>query len=360
MGRRNISVGIVGVGYWGPNLVRSFAETPECEVRYVCDMRQDVLARISKRFPHIHATTRFEDLLEDKDLDGVVIATPAATHADLAARALTAGKHVLVEKPLAHDVGDGEKLVALAQTMKRVLMVGHTFEFNPAVRKLKEIIRDPGFGDVVYLYSRRVNLGVLRQDVNALWNLAPHDVSIILYLFEEYPAFVSAQGLAHIRRGVEDVAFMYLEFPSGRVAQVHVSWLDPSKVRTMTVIGSRRMVIYDDVDPEARLKIYDRGFEIELVTSGIDHADPASYTYRVRSGDMIAPHIDWKEPLALECRHFVDVIRDGSVPLTDGHNGLRVVRVLDAATVSMRSSGRRIELPGGAITPSTEAKAYAK
>jgi predicted dehydrogenase len=357
MGTRAVTVGVLGAGYWGPNLIRTLAETPGCELRYVCDTRQDALAKISKRFHQVRVTADFDELLRDPELDGVVIATPAATHADLAARALTAGKHVLVEKPLAHEVGAGEKLVALAEAQRRVLMVGHTFEFNPAVRKLKDVIRDPAFGDVVYLYSRRVNLGVLRQDVNALWNLAPHDISIILYLFEEYPSHVSAQGLAHIRKGVEDVAFLYLEFPSGKVAHVHVSWLDPSKVRTMTVIGSRRMVIYDDVDPESRLKIYDRGFEIESVTSGIDHADPATYAYRVRSGDMIAPHIDWKEPLALECRHFVDVIREGGVPLTDGHNGLRVVRILDAATTSMRASGRRIEVTGKA--PS-EAKAYAK
>ncbi|MBM4133184.1 MAG: Gfo/Idh/MocA family oxidoreductase [Nitrospira sp.] len=345
MGTRSITIGILGAGYWGPNLIRSFAETPGCEVRYVCDLRQDLLAKIAKRFQQVNVTTRFDDLLNDPEVDGIVIATPAATHADLAARALNAGKHVLVEKPLAHEVEAGEKLVRLAEAQKRILMVGHTFEFNPAVRKLKDIIRDPAFGDVVYLYSRRVNLGVLRQDVNSLWNLAPHDVSIILFLFEEYPRSVIAHGLAHIRKGVEDVAFMYLEFPSGKIAHVHVSWLDPSKVRTMTVIGSRRMVVYDDVDPETRLKIYDRGFEIESTMSGIDHSDPSSYTYRVRSGDIIAPHIEWKEPLALECRHFVETVREGGVPLTDGHNGLRVVRVLAAATASMHQNGRRIEVP---------------
>lgn len=345
MGRQNITVGIVGAGYWGPNLIRSFAEMPGCELRYVCDLRQDLLNKIAKRFHQVKTTTCVDDLLHDPEVNGIVIATPAATHADLAAKALNAGKHVLVEKPLAHEVAAGEKLVRLAEAQKRILMVGHTFEFNPAVRKLKDIIRDPTFGDVVYLYSRRVNMGVLRQDVNALWNLAPHDVSIILYLFEEYPRAVIAHGLAHIRKGVEDVAFMYLEFPSGKIAHVHVSWLDPSKVRTMTVIGSRRMVVYDDVDPETRLKIYDRGFEIDSTMSGIDHADPASYTYRIRSGDIIAPHIEWKEPLALECRHFVEAIREGGVPLTDGHNGLRVVRVLAAATASMHQNGRRIEVP---------------
>jgi len=344
MGQRNVSVGILGVGYWGPNLVRSFVETSECEVRYICDMRQDMLARISKRFPHIHATARFEDLLEDKDLDGIVIATPAVTHASLASQALAAGKHVMVEKPLAHDVQSGEKLVALAEQHKRILMVGHTFEYNLAVRKLREVIHAKEFGDIVYLYSRRVNLGVLRQDVNALWNLAPHDVSIILYLFGEYPSSVTAQGLAHIRHGVEDVAFAYLEFPSGRGAHIHVSWLDPSKVRNMTVIGARRMAIYDDLDPEAKIKIYDRGFEIEPVMSGFDHAASSSYTFRARAGDIICPHIEWKEPLVVECRHFVDVIRDGGVPLTNGENGLRVVRILAAATESMRQGGRRMDL----------------
>lgn len=345
MAARNITVGILGAGYWGPNLVRSFADTPGCEVRYICDLRQETLAKIGKRFRQVQVTTRYDDLLEDPELDGIVIATPAATHAELATKALDAGKHVLVEKPLAHEVEAGRKLVQLAAIQKRILMVGHTFEYNPAIRKLREIIRDPSFGDVVYLYSRRVNLGVLRQDVNALWNLAPHDVSIILYLFEEYPKYVSAQGLAHIRKGIEDVTFIYLEFPSGRIAHVHVSWLDPAKARTMTIIGSRRMVIYDDVDPEARLKIYDRGFEIEPVMSEIDHADPSSYTYRLRTGDIIAPYVDWKEPLMIECRHFVEVIRDGGVPLTDGHNGLRVVQILEAAMSSMCQKGRRIEMP---------------
>lgn len=342
---RNVSVGILGVGYWGPNLVRSFADTPGCEVKYVCDTRQDALTRAGRRLPNIHLTSDYRELLRDPSLDAVVIATPAATHASLAAEALAAGKHVLVEKPLSHDVGAGEKLVLLAEQQGRILMVGHTFEYNVAVQKLREVVRDKAFGEIVYLYSRRVNLGVLRQDVNALWNLAPHDVSIILYLFDEYPSSVLAQGLAHIRQGVEDVAFMYLEFPSGRVAHVHVSWLDPSKVRTMTVIGSRRMVVYDDGDPEARIKIYDRGFEIEPVTSGIDHTDPSSYTFRARAGDIVAPHIEWKEPLALECRHFVDVVREGGIPLTDGRNGLRVVRILAAATESMRQNGKRVELP---------------
>jgi predicted dehydrogenase len=343
--KRNVSVGILGVGYWGPNLVRSFAEVPGCEVRYVCDSRQDALALVGRRLPTARLTTDFEELLRDPGLDAVVIATPVATHASLASRALAAGKHVLVEKPLAHDVELGEKLVALAEQQGLVLMVGHTFEYNMAVQKLREVIHDVAFGEIVYLYSRRVNLGILRQDVNALWNLAPHDVSIILYLFDEYPSHISAQGLAHIRQGVEDVAFMYLEFPSGRVAHTHVSWLDPSKVRTMTVIGSRRMVVYDDGDPEARIKIYDHGFEIEPVTSGIDHTDPSSYTFRTRAGNIVAPHIEWKEPLALECRHFVEVVRDGGIPLTDGRNGLRVVRILSAATESMRRNGERVELP---------------
>lgn len=344
VGMRSVTVGILGAGYWGPNLIRSFAETTGCEVRYVCDLRQDLLVKIATRFHQVKVTTRFDDLLNDPEVDGIVIATPAATHADLAVRALNAGKHVLVEKPLAHEVEAGENLVRLAEAQKRILMVGHTFEFNPAVRKLKDVIRDPAFGDVVYLYSRRVNLGVLRQDVNALWNLAPHDVSIVLYLFDEYPTCVTAQGLAHIRPGVEDVAFAYLEFPSGRVAHIHVSWLDPSKVRNMTVIGARRMAVYDDLDPEAKIKIYDRGFEIEPVTSGIDHASSAAYTFRARAGDIVCPQIDWKEPLALECRHFVDVIRDGGIPLTDGENGLRVVRILAAATESMRQGGRRMDL----------------
>ena len=340
-----VKVGVVGAGYWGPNLLRNLVETPGCEVAYVCDSRPEALARVAKRFAEIQATTRFEDLLDDRRLDAIALATPAATHAALATLALRAGKHVLVEKPLSADAKSGEELIDLARRQNRVLMVGHTFEYNPAVRKLREIITDQAFGDVVYAYSRRVNLGILREDVNALWNLAPHDVSIILFLFEEYPSFVTAQGLAHIRQGVEDVAFVVLEFPSGRRAHIHVSWLDPSKARSMTVIGSRQMAVYDDLDPEARLKIYDCGFQREQITPGVDHGNPVPYTFRARTGDIVCPYVEWKEPLALECRHFVQTVRDGGVPLTDGLNGLRVVQVLESANLSMRQQGRRVEVP---------------
>jgi predicted dehydrogenase len=339
-----VSVGVVGAGYWGPNLLRNLVETPGCDVRYVCDRRPETLAKIARRFSQVRSTTRYEDLLEDRSLDAVALATPAATHAALATMALEAGKHVLVEKPLSADAKSGEALIDLARRQRRVLMVGHTFEYNVAVRRLKAIIADRAFGDVVYAYSRRVNLGVLREDVNALWNLAPHDVSILLFLFDEYPSFVSAQGLSHIRPGVEDVAFVNLEFPSGRRAHIHVSWLDPSKERTMTVIGSRQMAIYDDLDPEARLKVYDCGFEREQVF-GIDPTNPVSYTFRARAGDIVCPYLEWKEPLALECRHFIETIRDGGVPLTDGLNGLRVVQVLESANLSMRQEGRRMEVP---------------
>ena len=339
-----VSVGVVGAGYWGPNLIRNLAETAGCEVRYVCDAREAPLQRIAQRFPRVRTTARYADLVEDASLDAIVIATPVSSHAELATRALEAGKHVLIEKPLCADFASAQRLVALASAQRRILMVGHTFEYNPAVRKLKEVIKAPAFGDVVYAYSRRVNLGILRDDVNALWNLAPHDVSILLYLFDEYPSHLSAHGLAHIRPDVEDVAFVYLDFPSGRGAHIHVSWLDPSKARSVTVIGSRQMAVCDDLDPESKVKIYDRGFEVEPITSGIDHANPASYTFRARSGDIVCPHIEWKEPVAIECRHFIDTIRSGGVPLTDGLNGLRVVQVLQTASESMRQQGRRLEI----------------
>lgn len=340
-----VSVGLVGAGYWGPNLLRNFAETPGCQVTRVCDSRPEALGRVGKRFPQVHMTTRFEDLLEDQSLDAIIIATPAATHAAIATLALTAGKHVLVEKPLCADVKAGEALVDLAGAQGRVLMVGHTFEYNVAVRKLKEIISNEAFGDVVYAYSRRVNLGILREDVNALWNLAPHDVSILLYLFDEFPSFLSAQGHAHIRQGVEDVSFVHLEFPSGRTAHIHVSWLDPSKARSLTVIGAKQMAVYDDLDPEARLKIYDCGFQREQVNTGVDHSNPVSYTFRAHTGDIVCPYVEWKEPLALECRHFIQTIVGDGVPLTDGINGLRVVQVLESANLSMRQQGQRVEVP---------------
>lgn len=344
MSVNKVSIGVVGAGYWGPNLIRNLSALPSCEVRYICDQRQERLDQIGKNFPNPKLTTDFSVLLNDAELDAIVVATPVSTHEKLAHAALEAGKHVLIEKPLTADVESSLRLVNLAAEKNVKLMVGHTFEYNSAVRQLKEIIADPDFGDVVYAYSRRVNLGILREDVNALWNLAPHDVSILLYLFDEFPSHVTAHGLAHVQPNVEDVVFVYLHFPSGRAAHVHVSWLDPSKSRGLTVIGSRQMAIYDDLDAEARLKIYDRGFEIEPVTSGIDHANPASYTFRTRAGDIICPHVAWKEPLSVECRHFIDSIREDTTPISDGASGLRVVSILEAATTSMREHGRRVEV----------------
>jgi predicted dehydrogenase len=335
-----VKIGVVGAGYWGPNLIRNFAELPNCKLEQVCDLDPKRLAKIKLSHPTTTTTTSYDEMVNNPNIDGIVIATSASTHKDLTLQALKGKKHVLVEKPLSYTVADAEAMVHAAETAQRILMVGHTFEYNPAVEKLKQIIHTEKFGKPLYMYGRRLNLGRIREDVNVLWNLAPHDISIILYLIDEEPVSVRCLGTSFLQPGIEDVAFMYLEFASGLVAHVHVGWLDPSKVRTLTVVGSQQMAIYDDVDNEAKLKIYDKGAETQLVTDG----GIQEYSIRLRAGDILIPKIDGAEPLKKECQHFVDCIRTGSKPKTDGLNGLRVTKILDAAQRSLKSGGEKVKL----------------
>ena len=331
----------MGLGYWGPNLLRTFSETPGARVVGGCDARAEVLERWAGRYPGVRFVARFEDLLGAADVDAVALATPAASHEQMAQAALRAGKHVLVEKPLATSSAGARALIEAARAASRVLMVGHTFEYNPAVLRLREVVKSAAFGRPVYAYTTRVNLGQIRDDVNAMWNLAPHDISILLFLFDEMPVGVTATGKGFVRPEQEDVVFVYLEFGSGAVAHVHVSWLDPSKVRRVTVVGERQMAVYDDLDPEAKLRIYDKGVDQQVVPQEGGLAD---YTLKLRAGDIVCPQIPWKEPLLLECAHFVECVREGRTPRTDGENGLRVTQVLEAAQQSLRSQGRRVAL----------------
>lgn len=333
-----LRIGLIGYGYWGPNLARNFHQLPEAELVACADADPARLAEITRLYPTIKQTASdARELIENPTLDGVVIATPARSHFPLVSQALAAGKHVLVEKPLALTGEDARALIEIAQEHKRILMVGHTFEYNPAVWKIKELLDAGALGDLFYIYSNRVNLGRVQTDINALWSIAPHDVSILLALLNAMPLSVSAHGATYLHPGIEDVVFALLRFPDNIVGHIHASWLDPGKTRRMTIVGSEKMIVYDDVDPEAKLKIYDKGVYKRGDAFG-------EFQLRVRSGDLYIPKLDLTEPLHYECAHFVECIRDNKTPRTDGENGLRVVRVLEAAQQSLAQNGATISL----------------
>jgi predicted dehydrogenase len=315
-----IRIGVAGLGYWGPNLARNFAAIPGCAVTRLCDPSAEARARLAQTLPAARAGAELDELLEDPELDAIVLATPVPTHAELATRVAQAGKHCFVEKPLATCAADAERAVAAAAQAGRILMVGHLLEYHPAVARLKELLDGGELGELYYLYGNRLNLGKLRADENALWSLGAHDVSVVLHLIGEEPAECLAHGRSYVRAGVEDVVFCYLRFPSGIVSHLHLSWLDPHKERRLTVVGSRRMATFDDMQIEGKLTVYDKGFDEDVRSWG---------EYIARSGEIFSPHIPNVEPLRVECEHFVECIRTGATPRSDGHSGLRVVRVLE-------------------------------
>ena len=337
MTNQSLRVGVVGLGYWGPNLARNFSAIPGCELAYLCDAEPAARDRLGRLFP---GTTLAEDLgqlLEDPALDAVVLATPVPTHAELAIRVLEGGKHCFVEKPLALTAADAERAVTAASDAGRVLMVGHLLEYHPGVRKLKELTDAGELGDeIFYIYGNRLNLGKLRADENALWSLGAHDVSVLLYLADDEPTEVVAHGESYVRSGVEDVVFCFLRFPSGLTAHLHLSWLDPHKERRFTVVGSRRMATFDDMALERKLTVYDKGFDEDARGYG---------EYITRSGGSFSPPIPNVEPLRAECEHFVAAIRTGATPQSDGASGLRVVRVLEQLQESLQA-GRVGGRPG--------------
>ena len=326
-----IKVGIAGLGYWGPNLARNFAGLGGCEVAWLCDADPDALERVGRGIPAARRTADLGDLLGDAELDAIVLATPVPTHAELAVQVLEAGKHCFVEKPLAQDVESAERAVAAADASGRILMVGHLLEYHPGVAKLKEIARGGELGDIHYIYSNRLNLGKLRADENALWSLGAHDVSVLLHLADEEPYEIEARGESYMRPGIEDVVFGFLRFPSGLAAHLHLSWLDPHKERRFTIVGSRRMATFDDMDLERKVTIFDKGF---------DQPGGSWGEYITRSGDIHSPAIPNREPLRLECEHFLACVREGRTPLSDGRSGLRVVRVLAGLQASLDASRR--------------------
>jgi predicted dehydrogenase len=342
-----IEVGVVGCGYWGPNLIRNLTRASGCRVRAVADRREERRAYVRDNFPGVAAVSDHAALLADTAIDAAVIATEPRTHYALAAEFIETGRSVLVEKPLAMSAAEAEDLVRRAERRGVALMVGHTFEFNPAVRALKRYLAGGEVGEIYYLYSHRLNLGVVRREVNALWNLAPHDISILIHLLGMEPVAVSACGVAYLQQGIEDVVFVNLAFPGKVAAHVHVSWLDPNKVRRMTVVGSRKMIVYDDV-AEAKLRIYDKGITRTGPADPVRQPDDfAAFQLVQRAGDVLLPHIEFTEPLLLECRHFIECVRERRRPLTDGDCGVRVVRVLEAAQRSLESGGAMVPIASG-------------
>lgn len=335
-----IRIGIIGAGYWGPNLIRCFQESPDCEVVYICDRDPKKLDHICARFPKVIGTINDADVLCRERVDAVVIATPTKTHYRLAKRALEAGMHTFVEKPLATRSEECADLIDCAKANGCVLFVGHVFLYSAAVAKLKELVTSGELGDIYYISSTRLNLGPVRHDVNALWDLAPHDTSIILELMGRSPLSVSCSGLAYLDPRIHDVCNMTMQFPDNRIGIVHVSWLDPRKRRVMTVVGSNKMAVYDDIEPIEKIRVYDTGIHAATEASSF-----GEFLYSYRYGDIYSPRIKESEPLKAEIHSFVDSIVTGSTPKTDGWNGLRVVEVIEAADKSLRDNGGHIPIP---------------
>ena len=335
-----IGVAVVGCGYWGPNLLRNFAAEPRAQVRWICDLDEGKLESLRLRYPSVRTTTRYEDVLSDQGVHAIVVATPVRTHHRLARLALQSGKHVLVEKPLADQVTLAEDLVEQAERHDRILMVDHTFVYTGAVRHLKKLCEEGLFGTLWYVDSVRINLGLFQRDVNVVWDLAPHDLSIVTHLLGKDPVTVQATGASHTGNGTEDVAYLHLDFDNELIAHFHVNWLSPVKVRQMFLGGSERMVIFNDIEPSEKLRIYDKGIEVK--------ADNREGIYKLqvgyRSGDMWAPALDGTEALTVEVKHFLDCIERGEKPMTDGKAGLRVVRILEAAQMSIKAGGKRVAL----------------
>ncbi len=334
-----INIGIVGYGYWGPNLVRNFSEARGSQVRAVCDLRPENLAAMSRRYPAIKATRDFADLLRDPEIDAIAIATPVRTHFELALAALEAGKHVLLEKPMTETTQQAQRLVDLAKRRRLILMVDHTFIYTPAVRKIRQLVSAGELGDIYYYDSIRVNLGLFQHDVNVIWDLAVHDFSILEYVLGEHPVAISANGASPVARSPESIAYVSMFFDSGVIAHINVNWLAPVKVRQTLIGGSRKMIVVDELAPSEKIKVYDKGVTLT------DDPDKI-YQLRIgyRAGDMWAPQLATSEALLVEAEHFINCIEHNRVPDTDGAMGLRVVELLEAASKSMKLRGQPIEL----------------
>jgi predicted dehydrogenase len=340
-----IGIGVIGYGYWGPNLVRNFAECKGAAVRMVCDLRKEQLEKVERRYPGVRTTTSPADVWNDPAVDAVVIATPVQYHFELAMAALKAGKHVLVEKPITSTSEQASRLIDEAAARRLVLMVDHTFVYTGAVRKMRELAESGDLGDIYYYDSVRINLGLFQHDVNVLWDLAVHDLSIMDFVLRQHPIAVSATGLAHVTNRPENIAYMTMYFNSSLIAHVNVNWLSPVKVRRTLLSGSRRMVVFDDLEASEKIKVYDRGISVNPSPENV-----YQMLIGYRAGDMWAPQLPVTEALGLEAAHFVGCVADGLTPTTDGAAGLQVVRLLEAATKSMAGQGRPVSLESPVTT----------
>ena len=339
-----VHVAVIGCGYWGPNLVRNLRSTRGAAVRTVCDTDDRRLAHMKKLYPDVAVQKDYRKLLKDGSVDAVVIATPVQYHFEMARAALSAGKHVLIEKPMARSSEECETLCALAKRKRRALMVGHTFLYSAPIRKMKEIIDAGDLGELRYISARRLNLGLFQRDINVTWDLAPHDLSIITYLIGTTPVAVNCTGGRNVHPNVEDVTTLSLFFPRGDYATIHSSWLDPRKIRDMTVVGSRRMIVYNDLEPLHKITVFDARVERP------PHYDTfAEFHYAYHYGDMYSPYIKQDEPLKVQCQHFIDSVCNGTKPMTDGEHGLAVVKILEAASLSLKKDGARIRLNKGPV-----------
>ncbi|HEV2904980.1 MAG TPA: Gfo/Idh/MocA family oxidoreductase [Pyrinomonadaceae bacterium] len=330
------TIGVIGCGYWGPNLMRNFAENEAAQLRWLCDTDEERLTAMGRRYPAARTTTDYQKLLADRELDAIAVVTPVATHYPITKAALLAGKHVLVEKPLTATAREAEELIELADRNRRALMVDHTFVYTGAVRKMKEILKNGELGDLLYFDSVRINLGLFQRDINVLWDLAPHDLSIMDYLIERQPIGVSALGSCHIEPGIENIAYLVMKFPDDFIAHFHFNWLAPVKIRRTLIAGARKMILYDDIEPTEKVRVYDKGVTANRIGDReADYQTLVSY----RTGDVWAPKLDATEALHHVVAEFLDSIRSSRKPLTDGESGLRVVSILEAAQQSIKKGG---------------------
>lgn len=339
---KKVNIGIIGCGYWGPNFVRNLSKIDGVCVKYVCDLAKERLSHIKQLYPDVKTTHDSKLVLDDKDIEAVIVSTPAARHYHLAKAALLHNKHVLVEKPITTKISQAKELIELAKKKNKVLMVGHTFKFNPAVNALRDLIRGHKLGKVYYIYSRRTNLGPLRKDVSAMWDLAPHDISIVNYLLGSVPVSVQAQGEKYLAHNLEDVSFLTLRFPNKVIAHIHVSWLDPKKTREIVAVGSKKMAIFDDLDQKEPVKVYDKSVMKKKFKQEYDSFK--EFQMIIKNGSVQAPKVKMDEPLSIECRHFIDCLRRNGRPLTDGQDGLEVLKVLLSLQKSLQAKGRSVKV----------------
>jgi predicted dehydrogenase len=338
------TIAVIGCGYWGPNLIRNFTENAGAQVRWLCDLDEERLQSVGRRYPFASLTSDYREILRDPELEAVVIATPVATHFPFAKEALEAGKHVLVEKPFTASAREAEILIEMARRRRLTLMVDHTFVYTGAVRKIKEVIESGEIGDLLYFDSTRINLGLFQKDINVVWDLAPHDLSIMDVVVGRAPEAVLATGSCHIEQGIENIAYVMLKFSDPFIAHFHFNWLSPVKIRHTLIAGSRKMIVYDDIEPTEKVRIYDSGVTANRHSGGPDKEAAYQTLVSYRTGDVWVPKLDSTEALHYVCEEFLRAIREGRPPLTDGEAGLRVVRLLEAAQHSINQGGALIEL----------------